>query len=118
MPLYPGEWASQGAGVQTPWDDICGLAEVGPLGPRCHRQRAPAVAQVRVRGGGSFPGFQRNRGGSQVWKLPLVGPIACSCLSDLPPSSLLCLGGVRFPRRRCQEAWGLSLLTSCLLLLR
>lgn len=73
MHLSPGEWVSQGARVQTPWEDICGLAEVGPLGPCCHRQRAPAVAQVRARGGGSFPGFQRNRVGSQVWKLPPRG---------------------------------------------
>ena len=34
-----------------------------------HRQRAPAVAQVRARGG-PLPGFRRNRAGSRVWKLP------------------------------------------------
>ena len=44
-----------------------------PLGPRCHRQRAPAAAQVRARAGGSFPGFQRNTVGSHVWKLPPRG---------------------------------------------
>lgn len=74
---------------------------MGPLGPCCHHQRAPAVAQVSPRRG-PFLGFRRNRGGSQVWVQG--APIAFSSLSSLHLSSRVAQG-VRF--RGCQEAWGL-----------
>lgn len=83
---YPRRMGCSGCQAQPPREDSGGQAEVGPLGPCCHRQRAPAVAQVRARGG-PLPGFRRNRAGCRVWKLPPAGiqgaPVAFSCLSEL-----------------------------------
>lgn len=97
-------WCSDSLG------DICSLAEVGPLGPTLACQRAPAVAQVRVRGGEApFLASRGTRGGSQVWKhnpswVPSPALVSAQGLSDLAPSFLLCLGesdflsaGVRKP---------------------
>lgn len=89
---------------------MCGQAEAGPLGSRGHRQRAPAVAQVRARGG-PCPASGTTERAPGAGSCPLVGPgspcrlppsVSALGLLTLPPH--FCFAqGVTFPRCGCRK---------------